>query len=460
MNEKKLSEAMNQIDDRYIKEALLYKGNSKKTLWLKWGILAACLALLLAAGSMLYPSPGGMTVSAHVHGADTELSSSGAVINTGTISDSGELKGHPLMFYLTGSGIASVRFSCKNQQINFMDWTEQREEYGNAQNFTVPYGTEESEYYYLTIDWVPNALIRQLTDNEGSTIQSLSKDLRSDMIVMEISFENGKKATKAITISLLDDGTFFAAFDDYKISEADSFVRRPDSEAIPRDILYAQGSEQTGSLADAAPMIYVNDHLYKQSIKQISYTEKKEEFAYLGKIENNVTSDQHAGDGVPKNNFQANHPIVGAAVYQYGDDMVIEISGKYWLYELLEEKNTEQTKWGVTLSVENATPGGLTLVCTQSGGIPTGQLQTGSFYRLLALQGESWGEVPCLIEDVAWTQEAYTIPLNDSVKWDINWESLYGELAPGTYRILKIITDFRKTADYDTEECWAEFEIK
>ena len=55
------------------------------------------------------------------------------------------MKGHPLMFYLSGKDIASVRFSSKREQIYFMDWTEQREEYGSAQNFTVPYGEDESE---------------------------------------------------------------------------------------------------------------------------------------------------------------------------------------------------------------------------------------------------------------------------------------------------------------------------
>lgn len=115
---------------------------------------------------------------------------------------------------------------------SFLDWTEKRDEYGNAQNFTVAYGEDESEYYYLTIGWVPNAIIRELTDNEDSTIAALPEEMRNDIIVMEITFENGKTTTKAITISLLDDGRFFASFDDYQISEEDTFINRPDSEAI------------------------------------------------------------------------------------------------------------------------------------------------------------------------------------------------------------------------------------
>ncbi|MDE6065140.1 MAG: hypothetical protein K2G20_11250, partial [Lachnospiraceae bacterium] len=276
----------------------------------------------------------------YAHGTGEEIPAAGAVMSSGTISDGGELTGHPLMFYLSGKDIVFVRFSCKNQQICFMDWTEKRDEYGNAKNFTVAYGEDESEYDYLTIDWVPNRIIRELTDNADSTIATLPEEMRSDIIVMEITFADGKTVTKAIIISLLDDGTFFAAFGDYKISEADDFVKRPDSEAIPRDILYAQGSGQIDSTA-----------------------------------------------------------------------------------ENTQVTEAEQTKWGITLSVENVTPGGLTLVCTQSGGIQTGQLQAGSFYKLLVLRNETWQEVPYLIADVAWTTEAYRIPLDDRIAWEIKWRT-------------------------------------
>ena len=196
------------------------------------GAVAACLAIVIAVGGILAPFSGGMIVSAYAYGTNEEITAAGAVMNSGTISESGEMKGHPLMFYLSGKDIATVRFSCKNELINFVDWTEKRDEYGNAQNFTVSYGEDESEYYYLVIDWIPNSIIRELTDNENSTIATLPVEMRNDIIVMEIVFENGETAVKAITISLLDDGTFFASFDDYQISEEDTFINRPDSEAI------------------------------------------------------------------------------------------------------------------------------------------------------------------------------------------------------------------------------------
>lgn len=236
MTSEKLYEVLGDINENHVKEAREYC-KAKNPTWRKWGTAAACLAVVLAVG--LFASfQGSMTVSAYAYGTDEEITTAGVVMNSGTISDTGEMKGHPLMFYLSGKDIVSVRFSCKNEQINFMDWTEKRDEYGNAQNFTVAYGEDESEYYYLLIDWVPNTLIRELTDAPDSKITTLPEEMRQDIIVMEITFENGKTATKAITISLLDDGTFFAAFDNYEISEADTFINRSDSEAIPRNILY------------------------------------------------------------------------------------------------------------------------------------------------------------------------------------------------------------------------------
>lgn len=108
--------------------------------------------------------------------------------------------------------------------------------------------------------------------------------------------------------------------------------------AIPL-FLHNNDSVTTPGIADAAPMIYVNGTLYRQSAQQTSFSKLKDDFVYLGIIESDITNFQgtnDAGDyldGILKENFQANHPIVGAEVYQYGENIVVEIGGKYWLYE-------------------------------------------------------------------------------------------------------------------------------
>lgn len=107
------------------------------------------------------------------------------------------------------------------------------------------------------------------------------------------------------------------------------------------------GDDNTGdevvvssSVADVAPMVFVNNTLYKQSVKQVSYTEMQSDFVYLGTIEEDITGNQNtSNDGVPTENFQANSPIVGAEVYQYGDHVVVRINSEYWLYEILDNGN-------------------------------------------------------------------------------------------------------------------------
>ena len=43
MNTKKFSDAMSELDTKYIDEALNYKKKVKKPVWVKWGAVAACL---------------------------------------------------------------------------------------------------------------------------------------------------------------------------------------------------------------------------------------------------------------------------------------------------------------------------------------------------------------------------------------------------------------------------------
>lgn len=242
MNSKDLYRAMNGVDDAILErsEAALCKGRKSRGR-MRWGAAAACFCLVAAVvAANLFLPVGTMVVTAYADGMDREITASGAAFTTGTLHDNGELTGHPLLFHLAGEHIATVRFSCKNGQINFVDLTEQRDEYGFAQNFTVFYGEDKSDYSSLLIDWVPNNVIAALKA-ENIAITDLPEEMRHDVIVMEITFANGNSITKAMTISLETDGTIYAAFDDYTVSASDDFVNRADSISVPRDTLYKQG---------------------------------------------------------------------------------------------------------------------------------------------------------------------------------------------------------------------------
>lgn len=61
MNTKKFSDAMSEIDSKYVDEALNYKKKVKKPVWIKWGAMAACLCLMLV-GSVMFLQNGNSTI--------------------------------------------------------------------------------------------------------------------------------------------------------------------------------------------------------------------------------------------------------------------------------------------------------------------------------------------------------------------------------------------------------------
>jgi len=120
---------------------------------------------------------------------------------------------------------------------------------------------------------------------------------------------------------------------------------------------------------------------------------------------------------------------------------------------------------GITLSVKDVTPSGLTLVVTQSGGEPTGFLRTGEPYHLVALVGETWQVVEELplpegVDGYGWNSLAYNIPLESTTEFEIDWGWIYGELPAGRYRLEKGFMDVRKSGDYDTMSYTVEFTIE
>ena len=56
MNAKKFSDAMSELDTKYVDEALNYKKKAKKPGWVKWGAMAACFALIAVLGVGVFQS--------------------------------------------------------------------------------------------------------------------------------------------------------------------------------------------------------------------------------------------------------------------------------------------------------------------------------------------------------------------------------------------------------------------
>ncbi len=56
MNAKKFSDAMSELDTKYVDEALNYKKKAKKPCWIKWGTMAACFAVIAVLGVGVFQS--------------------------------------------------------------------------------------------------------------------------------------------------------------------------------------------------------------------------------------------------------------------------------------------------------------------------------------------------------------------------------------------------------------------
>lgn len=81
---------------------------------------------------------------------------------------------------------------------------------------------------------------------------------------------------------------------------------------------------------EAAPMVCVGRGLYRITGEQPELEGREAEFFYLGEISSRVDSSQK-----PRVDFQANDDIIGAKVYKFDENIVVDIDGKYWLYELV-----------------------------------------------------------------------------------------------------------------------------
>lgn len=93
---------------------------------------------------------------------------------------------------------------------------------------------------------------------------------------------------------------------------------------------------------------------------------------------------------------------------------------------------------GITLSVSNVSPTGLQLTSSVDTAKTVGSISAGSQYYLEVQANSDWLVVPMLYEH-QWQWDNKKID-GDQYTWHIDWTSIYGELAPGSYRIQKPFT--------------------
>ena len=269
MTNEKLYEVLGDINEKYVSEARVYQ-KAKKPIWVKWGAIVACLCLMIP---------------------------------------------------LTAFAIDIIQYNAAVDYLNSL---------GIVVEDLSDYSHKEIKEAVKTIDAGESS---PLTEEILSLIPENKEPLD---IPTQVTSEQIKKLTPTMTrtdiLSLLGNTQDIGSGIYIYLYEVDQQYLLRIPFASDEAQLGVTGEDLLKALVpiygDIAPMVYVNDTLYQIVDPQPNIADEKSAFNLLGKIESKVSSLQE-----PKENFQANDDIVGAAVYQYGDNIVVEIEGKYWLYE-------------------------------------------------------------------------------------------------------------------------------
>ncbi|MCI8801185.1 MAG: hypothetical protein HFH88_15435 [Lachnospiraceae bacterium] len=125
----------------------------------------------------------------------------------------------------------------------------------------------------------------------------------------------------------------------------------------------------------------------------------------------------------------------------------------------VDSEQSELTEIGLHLSLKNVSATGATLVWNHyDPEAATGELQCGDDFVLQQMENGQWEEVPVVVEgNYGFHAIAYPIPAGETKEQQLNWEWLYGQLAPGEYRIGKGVGDFRASGDFDEYTIYAQF---
>ena len=269
MTNEKLYEVLGDINEKYVSEARVYQ-KAKKPIWVKWGAIVACLCLMIP---------------------------------------------------LTAFAIDIIQYNAAVDYLNSL---------GIVVEDLSDYSHKEIKEAAKTIDAGESS---PLTEEILSLIPENKEPLDTPT---QVTSEQIKKLIPTMTrkdvLSLLGDTQDIGSGIYIYLYEVDQQYLLRIPFASDQAQLGVTGEDLLKALVpisgDIAPMVYVNDTLYQIVDPQPNIADEKSAFNLLGKIESKVSSLQE-----PKENFQANDDIVGAAVYQYGDNIVVEIEGKYWLYE-------------------------------------------------------------------------------------------------------------------------------
>ncbi|NLO20807.1 MAG: hypothetical protein GX119_02250 [Syntrophomonadaceae bacterium] len=114
---------------------------------------------------------------------------------------------------------------------------------------------------------------------------------------------------------------------------------------------------------------------------------------------------------------------------------------------------------GVTMRVKegSVTANGLSVIFSNKS---SHECIYGEHFGLEKKTTGSWYQIPVVIDgNYGFNHIGYPLAPGENAELAVDWEWLYASLAPGDYRIIKDIADFRATGDYDKYYLAAEFTI-
>lgn len=125
----------------------------------------------------------------------------------------------------------------------------------------------------------------------------------------------------------------------------------------------------------------------------------------------------------------------------------------------IDSEESEVKEIALYFALKNITPTGATLVFRQNdANAPKGELMYGEDYVIEVLKDGEWEEAPIPVEgNYAFDAIAIMLPCEEISEREVDWEWLYGELAPGEYRIGKSVDDFIESGIFDEYMVYAHF---
>ena len=122
----------------------------------------------------------------------------------------------------------------------------------------------------------------------------------------------------------------------------------------------------------------------------------------------------------------------------------------------LEYVSDAESFYGVSLTIEEFSPAGATVVFAGQGEKPEGRLLGGNDYWVQVEKDGVWEDIT-KVPEPSFTTESYDI---DNIRrHKIDWQWLYGTLPSGHYRIGKDVTYQEGTKPLETATVWAEFTL-